>query len=276
LEVLDPSTGAVVRTLATGVAGDEVAVTPDHSTVYFDEQLGCSDQIEAIPVIGGNAIVIASGNHPAISPDGAHLAYVRQPVSTADVCQNGQAAIATDALVVRKLSGGAETTYPMSPQLAASGLPLPIDHLSWAPDNRQLAVSLAAPEDNEGWQLTVLDTVTASFYTGGVPVPVVGSDADKAYYREGVFLPDGNLFVNRVCCSGLPVTVSSTLLVDVSASTGATLRQVAIGYTDRDHTSLGSDRSGQWLLYLSGTDLLVSQNGARPTTLASGFIATAW
>jgi hypothetical protein len=51
---------------------------------------------------------------------------------------------------------------------------------------------------------------------------------------------------------------------------------VAIGFTDRDHRSLDSDATGRWLLYLSGQDLYVSEDGRTPTRLASGLAAAAW
>lgn len=54
------------------------------------------------------------------------------------------------------------------------------------------------------------------------------------------------------------------------------IRQVAVGFTDRDHTSLAVDRSGKELLYLSGTDLYVSDGGQRPRLVTGGVIAATW
>ncbi|HXW33967.1 MAG TPA: hypothetical protein VEJ87_05260 [Acidimicrobiales bacterium] len=279
LEVLDSSTGLPIRTLATDATGDEVSLSPDGSTVYFEVRTGCEHEIEAVPISGGTPRAVAAGMDPAVSPDGSELAYARQPDSTMPGCL--PAGAGTDAsqlaLVVRNIATGQETTYPMSPQSLSAGLPEEIGHLSWGPDSRTLAVSIPAAQDNEGWQVVLLDTRTASYYvgTGTNPLPVPNA-ASNSYYREGVFEPDGNLFVNLVCCAGEPATISSSLLLTVSPSTGRVVRQIAVGFTDVDHTSLDVDRSGQWILYLSGHNLLVSAYGNRPGTLASGFVAAAW
>jgi hypothetical protein len=65
-------------------------------------------------------------------------------------------------------------------------------------------------------------------------------------------------------------------MLKVDPGTGAVSQRVAIGRPAVDHTSLDADRTGRWLLYLSGSDLLVSDGGATPTTLASGFVAADW
>ena len=167
----------------------------------------------------------------------------------------------------------------MSPASRASGLPAPISHLSWARDNTQLAVSISQPEDNEGWAVVLVDTAAAAYYEGGVgdtPVPVTGSpQAQDSYYREGVFLPDGNLFVSRACCTGIPVKNTSRLMWEVDIS-GAQVHQVAIGYPALEHTSLDVSTSGKWLLYLAGNDLYVSHYGRTPAKLATGLVAAAW
>jgi len=276
LEDLDPSTGAPIRTLATGATGDEVSVTPDGATVYFEADVGCMHQIERVDLSGGSPQLVTNGSFPAVSPDGTELAYVRQPLASEPACQGQSFSPSQFELVVRDLSSGAETTYPVAPQVAANGLQSPIDHLSWSEDGQELAVSIAAVEDNEGWQLVLIHPSTDEFYFSGDGVPVTGTDASASYYREGVFMPNGELFVNRVCCGGVPTKITSSLLLEVSPATGAIDHQVAIGITANDHSSLESDSSGHWLLYLSGTALYVSENGGRPTVLTSGLKAAAW
>jgi hypothetical protein len=81
----------------------------------------------------------------------------------------------------------------MPPAVQRSGLPAPISHLSWASDDVRLAVSISAVEDNEGWELAIVDTSTAKYYVlpsaGISTVPVTGSpDAQRSYIREGIFL----------------------------------------------------------------------------------------
>jgi hypothetical protein len=238
-----------------------------------------------VPVAGGNPSLVAGGALPALSPDGTELAYARQPIQNGQVPRSCSVAssgfAASFELVVRNLRTGQETLYPMSPDLVQLGLPYPISHLSWAPDGAHLAVSIAAPQDNVGWALVVLDTRTDRYYRSSTvaSVPVTsGPTPDRSYYREGVFMPSGNLFVNRVCCSGIEPNgppVTSSLMWEVRPD-GMLVRQVAIGFTDRDHTSLDADSTGHWLLYLSGSDLYVSRDGQTPVKAATGLIAATW
>ena len=182
------------------------------------------------------------------------------------------------SLVTRTLSSGVERVYPMLPAGQSSGLPAPISHLSWAPDGTELAVSIAAIQDNEGWQVVLMDTTTAQNYLGGTgdtPVPVTGPDRRRSYWREGVYLPSGNLFVSRACCAGEPVRNVSKLMWEVTPA-GVLRHQVAIGFPGLDHTSLAVNHSGKWLLYLAGTGLYVSENGARPRQVGSGLVAAAF
>jgi hypothetical protein len=274
LVVLDPLSGEARRILVRGgVAGGAVAVSRDGSTVYFAARHGCQGEIESVPLTGGRPRKITPGLLPAVSPDGKRLAFVRPPgaIASAGACQ-GQPG--DDEVVVRDLAGGAETVLRQAPKPA---LPSPVSRLSWSPDGRRLLVSVAAAKDNEGWQLVVLDPATARYFLAATPgnaaVPLPGLAG--SYYREGAYLPDGNLFVSQVCCTGVPARVTSSLLLEVSPS-GELVRQVAIGWKDRDHTSLGADPSGHWLLYLSGPDLFLSLDGAAPFKLTTGLTAAAW
>ena len=274
LVVLDPLSGEARRILGPrGVAGGAVAVSPDGRTVYFAARHGCLGEIESVPVTGGRPRMITPGALPALSPDGKKLAFARQPgAGAAGACDHPPA---DDQVVVRDLAGGGETVLPSA---ARQDLRSPVSLLSWSPDSRRLLVSAGPAQDNEGWQLIGLDPATARYYlaaaaSGGSAVPLPGLAG--SYYRDGVYLPDGNLFVNQVCCAGLPARVTSSLLLEVSPS-GQFVRQVGIGFKDRDHTSLSADPSGHWLLYLSGPDLFLSLDGAAPFKLTGALIAAAW
>jgi WD40-like Beta Propeller Repeat len=280
LVLLNRATGAVTRTLVTSrVIGDEISVSPGGSTVYFAvHQGGCLDEIESVPVAGGSPTAITQGQLPAVSPDGTKLAFASEPSMTTDCVPNESNLTAQYKLVVRTLSTGSQTAFPMDPTSEASGLPAPISHLSWAQDSTQIAVSISSVQDNEGWALVDVDTAAASYYlsgTGDTPIPVTGRKAQDSYYREGVFLPSGNLFVSRACCTGEPVRNTSRLMWEVGIS-GALVHQVAIGYANLEHTSLDVTASGKWLLYLAGNDLYVSHYGNTPTKLTTGLIAAAW
>jgi RNA polymerase sigma-70 factor (ECF subfamily) len=66
---------------------------------------------------------------------------------------------------------------------------------------------------------------------------------------------------------------TSSLIWEVSTS-GTFVHQVAVGFTNRDHSSLAA--AGRLVLYLSGTDLFVSQDGNPPALITSGLVAVAW
>lgn len=280
---IDSSSGSITKTLVpNGVVGDQVSASPDGSTIYFTEEAGCHAEVESVSSGGGNLTAIGPGQLPAISPDGTRLAFTTEPVMNEscvpDPSRPGVAA--QFKLVIRTLSSGAARSLGLPAQVRKGGLLPPISHLSWSADSSKLAVSISSVADNEGWSLNLVDPSTAQFYadtnTGVTYVPATGSpDAQRSYVREGVFLPDGNLFISRACCGGVPIHNTSRLMWEVSP-TGALVHQVAIGFPDLDHVSLAADSSGQWLLYLADHDLYVSQGGNRPSKLTSGLIAAAW
>ena len=277
---LDPATGAVRNTLvASGVAGDEVSVSAN-GTVYFATGSGCSGAIKSIPVSGGTPAVVGPGWNPAVSPDGTKLAYADQP-GPDQTCPGWDTSTPGTAfrLQIMALGGGAASkTIPQLPA-GQQALPGPISHLSWAPDNQHIAVSIASVQDNEGWAVNIVDTASAQSYSDGAGVaslPVTGDPTpQQSYLREGVYMPGGNLFVSRACCGGFPPRNTSRLMWEV-APDGAMTHQVAIGFPAMDHLSLDVSNDGKWLLYLGGNDLYVSQGGARPTQVGNGLIAAAW
>jgi hypothetical protein len=232
-----------------------------------------------VPVGGGSVSVIGPGSVPAVSPDGTKLAYASQPTLTVGCVPNTTDMTSLYAVNIRTLSSGATISLPPVPASQDSGLPEPIFHLSWATDNEHLAVSISQVEDNEGWAVTLVDTAQAQYYlsgTGVVDVPVTGSPTPRqSYLREGVYMPNGDLFISRACCAGIPPQNTSRLMWEVT-TTGVLVHQVAIGFPNLDHTSLDVSSDGQWLLYLAGNDLYVSQGGATPKELTSGLVAAAW
>ena len=277
LVLLGSRHGQVIRTLVPGgVRADEISVSPDHSTVYFSVRHGCLGQIESAPVAGGSPTVIADGTVPAISPDGTRLAYATAPLQTGACIGNASELTKGYTLVIRTLSTGTQAVYPQLPPGQDTGLPAPISHLSWSPDGSNLAVSILSIQDNEGWNLILLNPATARDYlTGAGDQPVPAGTPQGSYWREGVYMPNGNLFVSRACCSGFPVHNKSRLMWVVSTA-GAMQHQVAIGFPNLDHTSLSASGNGAWLLYLAGDILYISHNGNKPAQLTTGMIAAAW
>jgi hypothetical protein len=279
---LNPATGAVVQTLVpdgTGVNGDEISVS--HSgTVYYAVGSGaCDSTIYAIADGGGTPTPIISGTLPAISPDGTKLAYAVEPGMAQDCTGAGTSYPGTAFHVdIRTLSSGTTVSIPELPPTQA-GLPAWVTHLSWAPDNGHVVVSTEGVQDNEGWALDILDISSAKTYLPGpgvTTVPVTGASPDgQSFISEGVYLPDGNLFVVHRCCEGIAAKNDAPLLWEIQPS-GSLIRQVAIGFANTAHNSLNASADGDWLLYLGGGELYVSQAGARPNQVASGLVAAAW
>jgi hypothetical protein len=298
LVVLNPSTGAVIRTLVPsgvdegGLLGEEgIAASPDGGTVYFTvyNSADCTNEIESVPVSGGTPADVVTGELPAVSPDGSQLAFTRQNENDCGEAGDAQ----NFSMAIRTLSTGSQVTYPMAPD-DTGRLPYLIDGLSWAPGGKQLVVSMTMYQDSQGYQLVLLNPATAQFYETGpgtTTLPVTGSPApSRSYYAEGAFLPDGNLFVNRDCCIGVDLAdkppANSNLMEEISTS-GSLVRQVAIGVQDDYHFSLSVDPSGN-LLYVASTGdvvalpstaagtLYVSQGGAKPVAIATGILAAAW
>lgn len=277
---IDPASGDIKQTLvASGVLGDEISVSPDHSTVYYAQQSGCDTEIKSIGTSGGTPLSIAHGQLPAMSPDGTKLAFAQQPLLTQGCMPNQTNLAIAFKVVIHTLPAGGDNVLSATPDLQSSGLFAPISHLSWAADNMRLAVSISSVQDNEGWGVNIVDTSVARYYVppeaGVTPVPVTGSDAQRSYIREGVFLPGGNLFISRACCGGVPVHNTSRLMWEVT-SDGGLVHQVAVGYPNLEHVSLSATATGQFLLYIAGADLYVSESGNTPSKLTSGVIAATW
>jgi hypothetical protein len=274
LQSLDPSTGRLVSSLAPGATGDEVSLTPDHAQVYFENTAGCFHQILSVPIGGGDPTLVAAGSHPTVSPDGTKFAYTVEP--RVPDCPGGPTNTATlYYVVVQPLPGGTPLVFSLPPSLVIARQSRTVNHLSWAPDNRRLAVSIDGGADDKQWNVFVMDTSTDHYFVPasgpGVPVEAGGG----SYYREAVFAPNGNLFANVVCCSGAK-TPTTTIMAEVDL-TGKTVHQISSGLTDRDHTSLAADAAGHWVLYLAGSDLVVSGDSATPTVLSTaGFLAADW
>jgi Tol biopolymer transport system component len=283
VEVLNSTTGIVTATL-TGMQdaiGDEVAVSPSGQTVYFAVNQTCGDKIESVPIGGGKPTVITSGVLPAVSPDGTELAFVRESYSGGPSEINYTCGAVNQTkkaeVVVRDLANGSEQAYPAPP----NALTWPVSHVSWSPDGETLLVSAGPATGTQSWDLLALNLASAKYYAPLSPGTAGNTDIQPGqgsgdYYREGAYLPDNDIFVNQLCCTSSTSSngkIMSSLLLEISPS-GQQVRQVAEGDLTRDHTSL--DATKGWLLYLSGNDLFVSDDGATPVALSSGFIAAAW
>jgi hypothetical protein len=184
--------------------------------------------------------------------------------------------------MIRTLGSGQTVTIPQEP-LTEEGISQPISHLSWSSDGSHLAVSLGPIQEEAGWAVNLLDLATAEYYQSGTGVSTLTSateeEAKGGYLREGLYLPDGDLFISQACCTGTGPEGkpdSSRLLLEVNQD-GTVTRQVAVGYPSLTHDSLAVSANGDWLLYLGGGNLYVSKGGATPTELSnSRFLAATW
>jgi hypothetical protein len=297
LVVLNPATGATTRTLVHGgVLGDELAASPSGKTVYF-ATTRC--EIDSVPAAGGKTRQITSGSLPALNPEGTELAFAREPsggyANQDQGCYKGGTPEAKDfSVVVLTLATGTQRSFPSPPGVPAA-LPFPITHLSWGPGGRQLAVSIGTVQDNSGQGLTLIDPATSRYYipatydtTGAGTVWVTsGPYADDSVYVQGAFLPDGNLFVDRNCCAGVPPEHPYSNLFWIVTTSGHLVAQVAPASGSKLYSSLGADQSGHWLMYLSTSynatlttllpgKLFISHNGAAGVLLTTGLAAAAW
>ena len=75
LKVRSALTGTLIRDL--GVDPGAITLSADGSTIYYEAASGPLDPfaIERVSVAGGQPVTVASGEDPAISPDGSSLAY---------------------------------------------------------------------------------------------------------------------------------------------------------------------------------------------------------
>jgi len=166
---------------------------------------GCDRLLQPMDISGASVRRVDSpfaGDFPSASVDGQTLAYAR---SSQGAGCNGE-----DTLVVRNLGDGKERTW--APDPAGN---VYIEGLSWAPDNKTLAV-LAGTSDAAGLTRTVrvLDTTQGATLADAAPKPrQLPPDAD---YNAVGWL-GARLIANVVCCrSGIADEVGIVAVDDAS------------------------------------------------------------
>ncbi len=308
LVVLDPDSGAVVRTLvAAGVTGSVVSLAGRGGLVYFERPFGCHHQVWRVAVTGGApALVAATGSVPAVSPDGTRLAFARQTFGCPDSARTAGAASSVTSdrflVVVRDLRSGQERDYS-APSDRPEGFEMPIVRLSWSGDGARLVESFdpvvrtgsddvpVPPEDSAPGQVAVLDLAQDLYYLAddSPRSPQNLPETDSARFaREAAFLPDGRLLVVRGR-RGVEIPVGAQvrvaprivpgvrdLLEEVDPGSGVVVRRVAAGAVGLLLGAPATDVTGRWLLFVSGTEVRVVHGDAHAVHLVGGYLAADW
>lgn len=271
LVVINGSTGKTERLLTQvkdpndqtkgGLLG-HVTLTPEGDTVYFDVRTAdkCSGQIKKISTAGGQVGNVIDGYAPTLDSVGSKLAYVRQTTcNELSIVVRSLVQQEDVVIVTRKLDVA---------QRVAS--------LSWSPDGRQLIGDFRSDDPSKN-RLVYLDVTRVNTFDSSPTLQPGQQSRNGTTYEWPTFLPDGNIFLSQRCCDlnpDSPRQEESRLVV--LDSQGKEQGVVAYGFLDVPHTATASDVSGSHLLYMSGTDLMVSDDRARPGILARGLLGAAW
>ena len=171
-------------------------LTPDRTRAYVSFYIASTtdptpdsvprptpEPIYEIGLPSGQAREITKGMSPAVSPDGTRLAYWKVEVAV-DIPYR-------TALVVRTLSTGDETEYPLSKPAVVETPPGMI--INWSPDGTRVVLV-----GDEGIELVDLKS------DRGVPTKGVPGDRTPtgSHHLAPVFLDSNTLVVLENCCIG--------------------------------------------------------------------------
>lgn len=268
--VLDASTGEEARELLDGVrvddpASTDVAVSADGDAAVVgmpsDEPSGDAE-IVRVPLGGGAAETIAQGSMPAISPDGATLAYVglaQRP--------EAEAVLPEPELVLRDLDSGEETRLSREQAFHF------ISDVEWTADGTQ--VVFTAGEIHTG--LYALEADATSLDDARRLGPDVEQGGELSWGPVAAFGPD-RLAVVETCCDVPREELWHVTAVDLADGTahGALLPDDRV-----EATHLDSDAEAARLLIVvaggpDGGALLRWDGDGDPEQIADGVIAAAW
>lgn len=261
---IDSTTGKTISVI--GVFQDEtekgqllggLALSSDEKSVYFDlhDNESCTPKIMRSSIAGGAPTFVVNGSTPSLSADGTTLAYV-QHVD----CNHEQ-------VVARSLSSGQERiiTTETSSHIAS---------IAWSPDGSD--VILDVREGDADKNRLVIARIESPADLKTLSSVHIGVGQTGTVYEWPAYLPDGRLFVSERCCAILDVKRSASRLLTVNLRSADDVKVIAIGVASKSHTSTASDATGTHLLYLSGQDLMVSDNASRPSPIAYGLVGATW
>ena len=230
--VIDTRTGAVVRTLATGVSIEapglpDLTVAPG-GQVYFDSAplAGVSphdaegDQIYSVPITGGPVVEVGPGSDPQVSPNGQLLAYI-----ASDGAGEAPYLLPGGGIDVATLAGtrvgGVRTLHP-DPAQQDQGA----SDLSWSPDGQQLSFDLlgGAADTTTSWTIALAGAGSSLATAQQVPLQPAGLTWN-GYWPMGGQRAALGLGVLTSPSSGPPLA-GAEHVVTIDPSTGRVVRRL--------------------------------------------------
>lgn len=223
------------------------------------------DEIVEVSLADASVRVLADGTDPAVTSDGAHLAFVRS-------VGNGQREL------VHRTYGGVEVrTWPLSEEAQR---PLDLDQLTWSRSAEKLGLILRTADRNELRELHLPADSTVRGASVPVPPERVGAVFTAARFR----LPE-ELTLGVGCCAA--DGYGRWRIVDLVPATGQVSEVTTV---DGPVIALDWSRDLQQLLYVVGpttigTDgrrvgdgepVLFVLTHAGPEELGAGYTDAAW
>jgi WD40-like Beta Propeller Repeat len=194
LVVLDPGTGEVRDEVATGfgdtVHDGTVTVAPDGETAYVVAQTTDGPlSIHRVSLVdGAREVVVANGWDPAISPDGATLAYLGPRPGTEPGTTMG----------LNLLDLATENVRHLPDEEWCGDCERLVLEPTWSPDGRQIALGIGFASEPAGTDVTVVDVATARDLGDGRVLATRTEPEGSgrlAFDEDQVYLPDGRLAV---------------------------------------------------------------------------------
>lgn len=269
--VLETASGKVMRTLAPRGSADgatTLARTPDGAWLYYANGMGCGQvaSVYRVQTDGtGTPERVATGTAPAVSPDGARLAYAApnpaDPRDPTAVCHN--------TVVVRILADGTERRFLPTDDTNSFTAYGQISAIDWAPDGRRLVFQ-------QGWEgegSFILDTVAHT--TTRQATPVGAKRIANGLVHPTWHPPTGRLAAVNDCCYNPddPQTPRITVLAD--PATGDTSPLLDAGFDPR---SLDYDPTGRFLVFVDKQGAVFVKGDGPPRRLlaATGYARASW
>ncbi len=230
--VIATRTGAVLRTLADGVAVEApglstLTVSPG-GQVYFDSAplAGVSppgavgDQIYTVPISGGPVVDVGPGSDPQVSPNGRLLAYIASDgVDEAPYLTPG-GGIDLATLVGARLTD-LRTLHPDASQRDQGA-----SELSWSPDSAHLSFDLldGAVDTTTSWTIALGGAGDSLATAQQIPLQPVGLTWNGYWQRGGTAAPLG-IGVLTLPSPGPPLA-GTQRVVTIDPTTGRIVRRL--------------------------------------------------